>query len=135
VLRFRPGAQPALVTRLPVGLRYSGVAALGSKIYVAGGLSTSGPTRAVYAVDPAAGTVSRVAMLPAPVDHVALAPLGSRLLLVGGGSRQVLAIDPATGTVRSVASLPQALTDPAAVADGGRVVVLGGGTSAVYALG
>jgi outer membrane protein assembly factor BamB len=135
VLRFRPGAQPAVVTRLPTGLRYAGVAALGSKIYVAGGLSTAGPTRAVYAVDPAAGTVTRVATLPRPADHVALAALGSRLLLAGGGSRQVLAIDPAAGTVRAVASLPQALIDPAAVAENGKVLVLGGGPAAIYALG
>lgn len=135
VLRFRPGAQPQLVTRLPVGLRYAGVAALGSKIYVAGGLATSGATTAVYAVDPAARTVRQVATLPRAVDHAALARLGSRLLLVGGGSRQVLAIDPARGSVTPVANLPQALTDPGAVAQAGRVLVLGGGTNAVYALG
>ena len=135
VLRFRPGAQPTLVTRLPVGLRYAGVAALGSKIYVAGGLSTSGPTRAVYAVDPAAGTVTRVATLPRAIDHAALAALGHRLLLVGGGSRQVLAIDPAAGTVAPAATLPQSLTDPAAVAVNGKVLVLGGGPNAIYALG
>jgi hypothetical protein len=135
VLRFRPGAQPQLVTRLPVGLRYAGVAALGSKIYVAGGLAQSGATSAVYAVDPVARTVRQVATLPRPVDHAALAPLGSRLLLVGGGSRQVLAIDPGRGSVTTVANLPAALTDPAAVAQDGRVLVLGGGTNAVYALG
>ncbi len=135
VLRFRPGAQPQLVTRLPVGLRYAGVAALGSKIYVAGGLAPSGATSAVYAVDPAARTVRQVATLPRPIDHAALAPLGSRLLLVGGGSRQVLAIDPARGSVTTVANLPQALADPAAVAQAGRVLVLGGGANAVYALG
>jgi hypothetical protein len=76
-----------------------------------------------------------VATLPQPVDHVALAPLGSSLLLVGGGSKQVLSIDPATGTTRAVANLPQALSDPAAVAQHGKVIVLGGGTSAVYSLG
>ncbi|HSC50717.1 MAG TPA: PQQ-binding-like beta-propeller repeat protein [Gaiellaceae bacterium] len=135
VLRFRPGLQPTLVTRLPSGLRYAGVAALGSKLYVAGGLTVAGPSRWVYAVDPAARTVTKVATLPRPVDHVALARLGSRLLLVGGGSRQVLAIDPRAGTVRAVGSLPQPLTDPAAVPHDGHVLVLGGGTSAVYALG
>jgi N-acetylneuraminic acid mutarotase len=134
VLRFRPGAQPTLVTRLPAGLRYAGVAPLGSKIYVAGGLTTAGASRAVYAVDPAAGTVTRIATLPRPIDHAALAALGSRLLLVGGGSRQVLAIDPGAGSVKPAGTLPQALTDPAAVAEPGRVLVLGGGTSAIYAL-
>jgi hypothetical protein len=134
VLRFRPGAQPTLVTRLPAGLRYAGVASLGSKIYVAGGLTTAGASRAVYAVDPAAGTVARIATLPRPIDHAALAALGSRLLLAGGGSRQVLAIDPGARTVKAVATLPQPLTDPAAVSEPGRVFVVGGGTNAVYAL-
>ncbi|MGZ6728434.1 MAG: hypothetical protein ACXVFC_03900, partial [Gaiellaceae bacterium] len=134
VLRYRPGHAQALVTRLPAGLRYAGVAALGGRIYVAGGLTTAGPSRAVYAVDPAAGTVTRVAMLPAPADHVALAALGSRLLLVGGGSRTVLAIDPARRTVRTAGTLPQPLTDPAAVSLGGSVYVLGGGTADVLRL-
>ena len=134
-LRFRPGTQPHVVARLPAGLRYAGVAALGGKLYVAGGLTVSGPSRAVYAFDPGTGTVTQVATLPRPLDHVALAPLGSRLLLVGGGSSQVLSIDPGAGTTKAVANLPQALADPAAVAQDGRVLVLGGGTNAVYALG
>jgi hypothetical protein len=135
VLRFRPGLKPTVATRLPSGLRYAGVTALGPKLYVAGGLTLAGASRAVYAVDPSTRSVTKVATLPRPLDHVALAPLGSRLLLVGGGSRQVLAVDPRSGTVAPVANLPQPLSDPAAVADRGHVLVLGGGTNAVYALG
>jgi hypothetical protein len=135
VLRFQPGRSPRVVARLPQGLRYAGVTTLGGRIYVAGGLTTSGVTRAVLVVDPAAGTVTQVAMLPRPLDHVALAALGSRLVLVGGGSRQVLEVDPRTGNVSVAALLPRPLADPAAVARGGRVIVLGGGTNAVYALG
>ncbi len=110
------------------------MAALGGRIYVAGGLTTAGPSRAVYAVDPAAGTVTRVATLPQPLGNVALAALGSRLLLVGGGSRTVLAIDPARHIVRAATTLPRALTDPAAVSLGGSVYVLGGGTADVLRL-
>ena len=99
VLRFRPGRAPTVVARLPTGLRYAGVTALNGKIYVAGGLTTSGEISTVYAVDPARRTVRRIATLPAPLAHVALAPLGSRLLLVGGGSSRILAIDPATRDV------------------------------------
>jgi outer membrane protein assembly factor BamB len=135
VLRFRPGRSPQVVARLPAGLRYAGVAALGDKIYAAGGLTTSGDSRAVLAVDPARGTVTRVATLPVPLAHVALAALGSRLLLVGGGSARVLSIDPRSGTVRAVARLPQPLADPAAISLNGRVFVLGGGSNAVYKLG
>jgi hypothetical protein len=135
VLRFRPGRAPALVTRLPAGLRYAGVAALGGKIYVAGGLTTAGQTSQVLAVDPARRTVTRVATLPEPLAHVALAPLGSRLLLVGGGSTLILSIDPRARTVTTAGRLPAALADPAAVALNGHVFVLGGGTNAVYELG
>jgi outer membrane protein assembly factor BamB len=134
VLRFRPGHSPLVVARLPAGLRYAAVAAVGKKIYVAGGLTVSGESRAVLAVDPATGKVSRVATLPAPIAHAAMARLGSRLLLVGGGSPRVLAIDPGTGTVSLAGRLPHALADPAAVARNGSVLVLGGGTNAVYAL-
>lgn len=134
VLRFRPGRAPLVVVRLPVGLRYAGVAALGGKLYVAGGLATSGPTRAVFEVDPVARTVRQVATLPRPLAHAALVRLGSRLLLVGGGSRRILAIDPKAGTVFIAGTLPRALADPAAVSQSGRVLVLGGGSNAVYAV-
>jgi hypothetical protein len=135
VLRFRPGRPPALVTRLPAGLRYAGVAALGDRIYVAGGLTTAGDTSQVLAVDPARRSVTRVATLLRPLAHVALAPFGSRLLLVGGGSARILAIDPQARTVTTAGRLPSALADPTAVALNGHVFVLGGGTNAVYELG
>jgi outer membrane protein assembly factor BamB len=134
VLLFRPRRPPLVVARLPAGLRYAGVAALGGKLYVAGGLTLAGASRAVLAVDTTAGTVTRVATLPSPLAHVALAPFGSRLLLVGGSSRRILSIDPQAGTVVVAGRMPTPLADPAAVAQRGRVVVLGGGTNAVYAL-
>ncbi len=135
VLRFRPGRPPAVVTRLPAGLRYAGVAALGNTIYVAGGLTTAGLSRAVYAVDVARRTVTRIGTLPAPLAHIALAALGSRLVLVGGGSARILEIDPTSGRVTTAGRLPTPLADPAAIALNGRVYVLGGGTNAVYELG
>jgi Kelch motif len=131
ILRVGPGDRTSTVARLPAGTRYAGVAALGGKLYVAGGLHTTGPTDAVWAIDPRAGTVTRVAALPAPEAHAALAALGGRLYLVGG--RSILRIDPASGAVARVASLPQALTDPNAVPLGRDVVIVGGGTDAVYA--
>jgi outer membrane protein assembly factor BamB len=120
------------VARLPTGTRYAGVAAIGHTIYVAGGLTSSGPSSSVYAIDVDARTVKQVATLPVPEDHAALVALRGRLYLVGG--TRVLRIDPASGRVSETARLPETLTDPAAVAVGGRIVILGGGTSAVYAL-
>src|SRR5581483_10609137 len=141
VLRFQPGASPPLVTRLPVGLRYAAVAAQGGRIYVAGGLSTSGETRSVYAIDPAARSVRKVATLPFAVAHAALASLDGSLYLIGGrsaagsGVSTILRIDPATAAVARAGRLPQPLQDPAAVTLGSRIVVLGGsGSDAVLAL-
>lgn len=126
VLRY-PGAK--VVSRLPTGTRYAGVAALGGRIYVAGGLTVNGPTDAVYEVA-LPGPVRQVATLPRPLDHAGMAELGGKLYLVGG--TDVLRLDP-SGAVAVVARLPVSLTDPAVVTLGGRLVVVGGGTSAVYA--
>ena len=51
ILAFR-GSTPQLVARLPAGLRYAGVASLGGRIYVAGGITTAGTSSAVYRFDP-----------------------------------------------------------------------------------
>ena len=85
-----------------MGLRYAGVAALGGKIYVAGGLTQGGESRAVYVVDPARSSVEQLTSLPAPEAHAALAALGGQLYLFGG--RSVLRIDPASGSVSRAAS-------------------------------
>ena len=95
-------------------------------------LTTGGPTDAVYAVS-LDGSVRRVAALPAPEDHAALAALGGKLYLVGG--RRVLAIDPGSGKVSVVTRLPAALSDPTATTVGKRIVIAGGGTNGVWALG
>jgi Kelch motif protein len=132
VLRYRPGRAPAVVARLPSGLRYAGVAALGRTIYVAGGLTTAGPTDAVLAVDPARGSVRRIGTLPVPVAHAPLAALRGRLYLIGGQDSSgrtragILSIDPRSGGVTTAGRLPRPLADAAAVGLPGRIVVLGG---------
>ena len=128
ILRYRP---QRTVARLPTGTRYAGVAAVGRTIYVAGGLTTAGATRAVYAVS-LGGAVRRIASLPAPEDHAALAALGGKLFLVG--NRRVLGIDPATRKVWTAARLPASLSDPTATTLGRQIVVTGGGTNGVWAL-
>ncbi len=132
ILRVGRRNRTTTVARLPVGLRYAGVAVLGGKIYVAGGLTPSGESRAVYVFDPGASTVQQVATLPTPEAHAALAALGGRLYLVGG--RSVLRIDPASGRVSRAATLRHTLADPNAVTVGDRIVIVGGGTSEVLSL-
>ena len=43
-----------------VGLRYAGVAARAGKLYVAGGVTPSGPSNAVYSFDPSTRHAFRV---------------------------------------------------------------------------
>jgi hypothetical protein len=131
------GRRTNVVARLPTGLRYAGVAALGSRIYVAGGVTTAGETRAIDVVDPNAGTVRRIGTLPRAVGHAPLVAAGGALYLVGGrlasgaATRSIMRIDPASGRTRAVGRLPVPLPDTAAVESDGRAIVIGG--SGVYA--
>jgi hypothetical protein len=144
VLRYRPGAQPHLLTRLPAGLRYAGVAALGHRIYVAGGVTTAGTSTAVYAIDVRARTGTQIASLPTGVAHAPLVALAGKLYLIGGVDAAgrpraiILRINPVTGSVAAAGSLPTPLADAAAVRLGKIAIVLGGkgvtASNAVYEL-
>jgi hypothetical protein len=132
VLRVRGRHPPTVVARLPAGLRYAGVAALGNELYVAGGVTPGGESDAVLAVDPARHHVRRIATLPAPTAHAPLVALGGELYLIGGatpGGRpvdRVVEIDPAAGTATVAGRLPHPLADAAAVRVGRRAIILGG---------
>lgn len=129
VLRYGP-ATDTVVARLRLGTRYAGVAAIGRTIYVAGGLTTAGTTRDVYAVTPG-GRPHLVARFPTPEAHGGLAALGGKLYYVVG--RKVVAIDPQTGGVRIAARLPVSLSDPTATTVGPEIVIAGGGTRGIWA--
>lgn len=123
ILRY-PGEH--VVTRLPNGTRYAGVAAIGKTIYVAGGITTGGTSDAIYAVT---NHVRQIGTLPAPEAHAGMAALGGALYYVGG--RRVLRIT-TSGNVSTAATLPVSLADPAVVTIGHSLVIVGGGTNAVY---
>jgi N-acetylneuraminic acid mutarotase len=101
-------------------------------VYVAGGITTTGTSDAVYRFDPSTGTVEQLATLPRPVAHAPLVALGGSLYLLGGdGSDAVWRIEPGGG-VTLAGHLPQPLANAAAVALGGSVYVFGGdGSDAV----
>ena len=125
----------ALAARLPVGLRYAGVAALGGKLYVAGGVTTSGTSSAVVCVRPAhargdAGGDAACAGCARAARRARGRALPRRRRRQG----RLLRID-ANGAVSVAARLPQPLANAAAVARGGSIYVLGGdGWNAVYRL-
>jgi len=132
ILRFRPGRTSSVAARLPVGLRYAGVAIASGRIYVAGGVTTTGTSDAVYAYDISTGMVTQAATLPHGVAHAPLVALRGLLYLIGGrdqsGSpvRTIMRIDPRTGVVGPAGTLPMPLADAAAVRSGSSIVVIGG---------
>jgi hypothetical protein len=108
ILRFSPPDQVALVARLPVGVRRPAVALVGKRLYVAGGLAASGPTRTLLSVDLETGTLRRLGRLPQALSGALLVPAGSALYLLGGvgaggvPASAVVRIDPAGGRAEIV---------------------------------
>ncbi|MDX6564480.1 MAG: hypothetical protein QOE10_142, partial [Gaiellales bacterium] len=139
VLRVGPHAITTTIARLPQGLRYAGVAAIGPIIYAVGGLTTGGETSSIVAIDTRRGSVRTIGQLASPVAHAPLVARDSVLYLIGGTAGSgatttaILRIDPRTGSATVAGHLPAPLADASAVTLGGQIVVLGGGGRAVYA--
>ena len=134
IVAWRPGAPAHVVARLPVPVRYAGVAAAGGKVVIAGGSLPDGTaSRAVYVFDPASRDVRRLGSLAAPTTHAAAAAIGDRVLVIGGRSAtpntptaRIAAIDPRRGSIRLAGRLPRAVSDAAVTATGRGVLVAGG---------
>ena len=132
------------IASLPQPLVDSVAASLGGKLYVAGGGGTMGPmpqgtnpSVAVYVYDPAAGTWSDAASLPAADSGAAGAVLGGDLYLVGGCSspgprcapalmRAVYRYDPGTNTWAQLASYPVGMRYGSCAGIAGEIVCTGG---------
>jgi Kelch motif len=100
-------------------------------VYVFGGTTATGDTRAIQAVDPSAGTVRIVGELPAALSHAAALVVGGVVLVAGGrtGGRAQDAVWQfriASGTVTRVGRLPYAVSDEAAVVADGTGYLIGG---------
>ena len=78
---LRPRGTTTVVARLPQGTRYAGVTAIGRTIYVAGGLTTAGATRAIYALAARREAATDRRRSRSPEDHAALAALDGTALL------------------------------------------------------
>ncbi len=123
------------VVALPVPIRYPALAALGSRIYVFGGLEANGrPSGAVQLLDPERRTARVVGRLPVPLSAAAAGVLGGTIYLVGGRTaagptRAVYAFEPRGSSFLRAGSLRvPAANAGAAVADG-RLWIVGGETS------
>ncbi len=122
------------LTDLPAATdRLSAVAFQGS-VYIFGGLRQSGSTTAIYRLQ---GTsLAAAGSLPLPVHDLAAAPLGSRILVMGGGqvasSPQIFAYVPKTARIARYSQFPTPLSDLAAAVLGKDIYVFGGFTGSVF---
>jgi N-acetylneuraminic acid mutarotase len=116
---------------LPMGLRYTAVAAVGRSLVIAGGLSVTGPTTAIYRFVPSGHRVTKIGTLPRPLMHASAGVLAGSMIIVGGLGKAVLPRRDilwvrADGAVTRAGSLPQPLSDAGVAAQSGRLVVIGG---------
>jgi hypothetical protein len=116
----------------PTGVRYPAAGAVGGRLILAGGETTSGdPTSSAWSFDPATGRLARLPDLPFPTDHAAGASLAGRFYVVGGLRRglftsAVLSWAPGESHWHAAGQLPAPLADLAAVPFNAGIAVVGG---------
>jgi Kelch motif len=106
-------------------------AAIGSDLYVLGGLDAGGaPTDDVERVQPSASKVSLAGHLATPTAGGAAVASGAKILVFGGGGGAPLNLvqlfDPATGTASKAGAMPHPRTEATATQVGNEIIVLGG---------
>jgi hypothetical protein len=141
VLKLTPPSTVDLVARLPVATRSPAVALLRHTLYVAGGATSSGLSKQVFAVDIDSGAVTTLDDLPQPVEQAVLLVSGPKLYLLGGKTASgkadtaILAIDPATGNATRAGRMPKPLVGAAAVPVGSRTLVVDSANGRVFRVG
>jgi N-acetylneuraminic acid mutarotase len=149
---FGPSIASAAVANpapLLVARRRLGLAALGSKVYAAGGevgQTERAPilSAALDEYDPATNTWTGRAPLPSPREDISLVALGGSLYAIGGVtqngdtlalSAEVLRYDPTPNVWTPVAPYPVQVAGHGAVVSGGKIYVVGGmtGSNIIYA--
>ncbi len=141
ILKFTPPNKVVLIGRLPVGLRSPAVALLGQTLYVAGGRTAQGLSRAVYAVALATGKVSLFGRLPQALEQSVLVAATSGLYVLGGEAADgkavssVIRVDPVTGYATAVGTMSRPFAGAAAVPTGERTIVVVAPAGSVYLVG
>lgn len=138
VLATKDGVVFAVVAKLLVGVRYPAVAVVGRLVYVIGGSTPSGDSRAIQTLDPRTGIVRIVGHLPHGLSHASALVLNGVILIAGGRSAgraqdAVWQLDLSTGAVTRIGRLPYAVSDAAAVVVDGTGYLIGGEGSAPLA--
>lgn len=135
VLATTDGRSFRRVGALPGEVRYGAVVAVRGQVLVFGGEDERGPTDAVLAFDPRAGTVRRMATLPVALSHASAFLLGGQVYVAGGrtGDRrhaEIWRYDAGPKAFSQVGVLPEARSDAAVAVVGATAYLLGGETPA-----
>jgi hypothetical protein len=138
VLRVSRRAKVQVVGHLRVPVRYAAVAAVGSDIWVVGGLARSGPTGVIQRFDVATGHAAVVGRLRRPLAGASAVVLGGQVYVCGGvvgksPVAQVLRLEPSTGLVTRAGRLPAPVSYAGATELGGAAYVVGGETPSISA--
>jgi outer membrane protein assembly factor BamB len=136
VVATRDGRRYSSVTALPIPVRYPALAALGSRIYVFGGVGANGrPSGAIQVVDLHRRTARVVGHLPVPISGAAAGVLGGTIYLAGGrtargATKAILAFEPRGASFVRAGKLRVATANAGAAVSGGRLWIVGGESSA-----
>jgi N-acetylneuraminic acid mutarotase len=129
------GARAGWVRGVSLGFARSdaGAVELEGRIYVAGGQSLAGTTRAFEVLEPQRRTWRALAPLPEALHHVHLVAAGGRVLAIGGytslcrsATRRAWAYDPGSNAWSAIPDLPELRGEHAVAALDERVYVVGG---------
>ncbi|MFC1595645.1 Kelch repeat-containing protein [Gemmatimonadota bacterium] len=117
--------------------RYGAVAAaIGGKLYVAGGNDGSIYVSTLEVYDPATDSWTTATSMPTARDRVAAAAIGGKLYVAGGYNSGYLSMlevyDPATDSWSTATSMPTARYGAVAAAINGKLYVAGGHNSSGY---
>lgn len=136
VLATTDGMSFTSVARLAIPVRYAAVAAVGSTLWVVGGVTSTGEggtadTDAIQKVDLVSGRVTLAGRLPQPMGHATALILDGQIFVLGGRSGTVpsaaiLRLDPASGAVVPAGRLPEAVSDAGSVVVDGVGYLVGG---------
>ena len=121
--------------RLPIGLRYAGIASTGKRLWIAGGRTASGMSREIYYFAPGLARAEAVGRLPIAIDKAAAWAVPGYVLIAGGQTLQgapqknVYAFNVLTRKIRIVGTLPTPLADMGYASNGQGAYVVGGATA------
>jgi DNA-binding beta-propeller fold protein YncE len=131
VLATTDGWHFRVAARLPVPVRYPGVATGAGEIWVFGGQTAAGATDVIQRIDPATGAAAVAGHLPRPLQGAAGIGLDGQIYVAGGAtagqtSPTVYRFDPATSSVTVVGDLPVPVAYAAAATSAGVGYLIGG---------